>query len=247
MFKGSSADEFFFYTLVKKKFGNGTYFDRKTATGTWKGQGKAKKIYDSENKSKIVGYMRTLNFFLDAGTQKDATGSWIMHEYMLEEHPCDQESWALCRIRRGRGNVSSSPSKKECSVPPPHCGNETAYSWKSATAFRKPMLSRKETLEKNIRANTQKAEYLLGLSDYYAATFCNEDQYEASSEIGIDQQREYMEPPQHGDTTEDITRFEQFENALEYFTNPANSQLLSDLMVDKPPQHGDTTEDVASF
>ncbi|KAF9605757.1 hypothetical protein IFM89_018153 [Coptis chinensis] len=183
-----------------------------------------------------------------------------------------EEVW----IRRGRGNVSSSPSKKECSEPPPHCGNETAYSWKSAPALetdaqpekkrRRTFVSALETEESdkfkngienffNNPANTQllgdldsKVEYLLGLSDSdYAAIFSNDDQYEASSEIGIAQQREYMEPPQHGDTTEDITRFEQFENALEYFTNPANSQLLRDLMVDEPPQHGDTTEDVANF
>ncbi|KAF9593204.1 hypothetical protein IFM89_020699 [Coptis chinensis] len=70
IFNGSSATEMYFLTVIKKKYG-GTNVDRTVSDkGRWKMQGRGKikggvrdaAIYDPQDKSLIIGYMKTLNF-----------------------------------------------------------------------------------------------------------------------------------------------------------------------------------------
>ncbi|KAL5730110.1 hypothetical protein ACHQM5_002977 [Ranunculus cassubicifolius] len=101
IFKGNPAGELYFVTQVKKKFDSGKKYSRVVGTGTWKIQN-IKNVYVGHSSKKIVGEKRTLNF-INENTKKDKI-SWIMHEYNLCSAAENPERWAICRIKRGKGN-----------------------------------------------------------------------------------------------------------------------------------------------
>ncbi|KAF9600790.1 hypothetical protein IFM89_012529 [Coptis chinensis] len=114
----------------KSDHGGGTNIDRTVgAKGKWKMQGRGRTkggvrdaaIYDPQDKSLIIGYMKTLNFYGNDESKKDI--SWIMHEYTLSVYPPGQQVWALCNIeiRNGygvpNGTASYGASRSSINIP----------------------------------------------------------------------------------------------------------------------------------
>lgn len=93
--------EFYFFTLVKKKFcrtsKDSKINERVAGIGTWKGQ-RSVAVYDPLSRQ-LIGYRTNLNFQIN---KRNLNPSWIMHEYKLPgSERCDCY-WAFCRVRRGR-------------------------------------------------------------------------------------------------------------------------------------------------
>lgn len=107
IFRNDPATELYFVTPIKTKFDSGKKVDRIVGNGTWKIQNNKDIFDDPEAKNTVIGCKRTLNYMENTKGKRD---SWIMHEYILKDTQLqDQGKWAVCRVKRGRGNFTGLP------------------------------------------------------------------------------------------------------------------------------------------
>ncbi|CAH8389477.1 unnamed protein product [Eruca vesicaria subsp. sativa] len=92
--------EWYFYSALDKKYGNGARMNRATNKGYWKATGKDREI---RRDVQILGMKKTLVFH--SGRAPDGLRTnWVMHEYRLVDYETEsngnlvQDAYVLCRV-----------------------------------------------------------------------------------------------------------------------------------------------------
>lgn len=97
--------EWYFFSVLDKKYGNGSRTNRATDRGYWKTTGKDRSVY---HRSQLVGMKKTLVYHSGRAPKGERT-NWVMHEYRLIDQELEkagivQDSFVLCRIFRKSGS-----------------------------------------------------------------------------------------------------------------------------------------------
>ncbi|XP_050886198.1 NAC domain-containing protein 53 isoform X1 [Lathyrus oleraceus] len=96
--------EWYFFTVLDKKYGNSLRLNRATDRGYWKTTGKDRII---KNENDIVGMKKTLVYHFGRAPHGDRT-NWVMHEYkMINEALARagmQDTYVLCRVFEKSGS-----------------------------------------------------------------------------------------------------------------------------------------------
>ncbi|VVA97114.1 unnamed protein product [Arabis nemorensis] len=92
--------EWYFFSALDKKYGNGARMNRATNKGYWKATGKDREI---RRDIQLLGMKKTLVFH--SGRAPDGLRTnWVMHEYRLVEYEIEtngtpvQDAYVLCRV-----------------------------------------------------------------------------------------------------------------------------------------------------
>ncbi|KFK38438.1 hypothetical protein AALP_AA3G113300 [Arabis alpina] len=99
--------EWYFFSMLDKKYRNGLKTNRATENGYWKTTGKDREIRYG---SRVVGMKKTLVYHKGRAPRGERT-NWVMHEYRLVSEDTDkekktgvqQDSYVLCRIFQKSG------------------------------------------------------------------------------------------------------------------------------------------------
>ncbi|KAF8039128.1 hypothetical protein BT93_B1622 [Corymbia citriodora subsp. variegata] len=96
--------EWYFFSVLDKKYGNGSKTNRATENGYWKTTGKDRAIF---HYSRTVGMKKTLVYHMGRAPRGERT-NWVMHEYRLTDEELEkagipQDAFVLCRIFRKSG------------------------------------------------------------------------------------------------------------------------------------------------
>ncbi len=96
--------EWYFYSALDKKYGNGSRTKRATERGYWKTTGKDRAI---KHGSRTIGMKKTLVYHSGRAPHGDRT-NWVMHEYKLVDEQLAQagilqDALVLCRIFQKSG------------------------------------------------------------------------------------------------------------------------------------------------
>ncbi|CAN1174330.1 NAC domain-containing protein 78 [Linum perenne] len=96
--------EWYFFSLLDRKYGNGAKTNRATEKGYWKTTGKDRPI---RSNSVTVGMKKTLVYHLGRAPRGERS-NWVMHEYRLSEEELEkfgvgQDTYVLCRIFQKSG------------------------------------------------------------------------------------------------------------------------------------------------
>ncbi|KAL8166855.1 hypothetical protein V2J09_008354 [Rumex salicifolius] len=97
--------EWYFFSNLDKKYGNGSRTNRATIEGYWKTTGKDRPV---QHRSKVVGMKKTLVYHRGRAPRGERS-NWVMHEYKLideelENNVVPQEAFVLCRIFHKSGS-----------------------------------------------------------------------------------------------------------------------------------------------
>nr|AAF09254.1 NAC2 [Arabidopsis thaliana] len=98
--------EWYFFSMLDKKYSNGSKTNRATEKGYWKTTGKDREI---RNGSRILGMKKTLVYHKGRAPRGEKT-NWVMQEYRLSDEDLKkagvpQEAYVLCRIFQKSGTV----------------------------------------------------------------------------------------------------------------------------------------------
>ncbi|KAL4281066.1 hypothetical protein GQ457_03G027930 [Hibiscus cannabinus] len=90
--------EWYFFSSLDKKYGNGGRMNRATNQGYWKATGKDREV---RHNSQLIGMKKTLVFH--SGKAPDGLRTnWVMHEYRLVEEELERigalQGYVLCRV-----------------------------------------------------------------------------------------------------------------------------------------------------
>ncbi|KAH0887735.1 hypothetical protein HID58_050164 [Brassica napus] len=96
--------EWYFFSMLDKKYNNGSKTNRATEKGYWKTTGKDREI---RNGSRAVGMKKTLVYHKGRAPRGERT-NWVMHEYRLTDEElkrtgAPQDAYVLCRIFQKSG------------------------------------------------------------------------------------------------------------------------------------------------
>ncbi|XP_073306620.1 NAC domain-containing protein 53-like isoform X2 [Primulina huaijiensis] len=97
--------EWYFFSMLDRKYGNGARTNRSTEKGYWKTTGKDRAVY---HKAVIVGMKKTLVYH-NGRAPKGERSNWVMHEYRLAELELErtgisQDAFVLCRVFQKSGS-----------------------------------------------------------------------------------------------------------------------------------------------
>jgi hypothetical protein len=97
--------EWYFFSVLDKKYGNGSRTNRATDRGYWKTTGKDRAVY---HRSQVVGMKKTLVYHCGRAPRGERT-NWVMHEYRLTDEDLAksgivQDAFVLCRVFRKSGS-----------------------------------------------------------------------------------------------------------------------------------------------
>ncbi|KAG5377395.1 hypothetical protein IGI04_041991 [Brassica rapa subsp. trilocularis] len=96
--------EWYFFSMLDKKYSNGSKTNRATEKGYWKTTGKDREI---RNGSRAVGMKKTLVYHKGRAPRGERT-NWVMHEYRLTDEELKRagaplDAFVLCRIFQKSG------------------------------------------------------------------------------------------------------------------------------------------------
>ncbi|XP_076928743.1 NAC domain-containing protein 78-like [Bidens hawaiensis] len=96
--------EWYFFSVLDKKYGNGSRTNRSTVKGYWKTTGKDRVVH---HRSQQVGMKKTLVYHNGRAPKGERT-NWVMHEYRLIDQELQkagivQDAFVLCRIFQKSG------------------------------------------------------------------------------------------------------------------------------------------------
>ncbi|KAE8669874.1 NAC domain-containing protein 78 [Hibiscus syriacus] len=90
--------EWYFFSLLDKKYGNGGRMNRATNQGYWKATGKDREV---RHNGQLIGMKKTLVFHNGRAPDGLRT-NWVMHEYRLVEEEFERigalQGYVLCRV-----------------------------------------------------------------------------------------------------------------------------------------------------
>ncbi|KAK9911739.1 hypothetical protein M0R45_035631 [Rubus argutus] len=97
----SRDQEYYFFSALDKKYGNGARMNRATNLGYWKATGNDRPV---KHNNKTVGMKKTLVFHSGRAPDGKRT-NWVMHEYRLVDTEMEkpgngvpQDAYVLCRV-----------------------------------------------------------------------------------------------------------------------------------------------------
>lgn len=96
--------EWYFFSGLDKKYGNGSKTNRATEKGYWKTTGKDRPV---RHNSRIVGMKKTLVYH-NGRAPRGARSNWVMHEYRMTDEELEkagiaQDAFVLCRVFQKSG------------------------------------------------------------------------------------------------------------------------------------------------
>nr|GMC77307.1 NAC domain-containing protein 78-like [Ipomoea batatas] len=96
--------EWYFFSMLDKKYGNGSRTNRATEKGYWKTTGKDRAV---NHRSKLVGMKKTLVYH-SGRAPRGQRSNWVMHEYRLVDEELSkagivQDAFVLCRVFQKSG------------------------------------------------------------------------------------------------------------------------------------------------
>ncbi|KAL2943277.1 NAC domain-containing protein 78 [Bienertia sinuspersici] len=96
--------EWYFFSALDRKYGNGSKTNRATNEGYWKTTGKDRPVY---HRSRVVGMKKTLVYHRGRAPRGLRT-NWVMHEYKLSDEVIEKagdipDGFVLCRVFQKSG------------------------------------------------------------------------------------------------------------------------------------------------
>ncbi|XP_013620811.1 PREDICTED: NAC domain-containing protein 78-like isoform X2 [Brassica oleracea var. oleracea] len=108
--------EWYFFSMLDKKYSNGSKTNRATERGYWKTTGKDREI---RNGTRAVGMKKTLVYHKGRAPRGERS-NWVMHEYRLTDDElkiagAPQDAFVLCRVfqKCGTGDKYGAPCLEE--------------------------------------------------------------------------------------------------------------------------------------
>ncbi|KAK9168575.1 hypothetical protein Syun_000715 [Stephania yunnanensis] len=100
--------EWYFFSALDRKYGNGSKTNRATNEGYWKTTGKDRSVRSIRRGDLVVGMKKTLVYHKGRAPRGERT-NWVMHEYRIMDEALEkggvvQDGLVLCRVFQKSGS-----------------------------------------------------------------------------------------------------------------------------------------------